>query len=516
MSNPFVAHNRLPFNFVDGISVGGVDLAGPEGSSKIGYKRPETGSVERNIYQKLIEISSFEDLGGVYSDVIDQTAVFLNAINSVKHLVIFGNIAVVPPLSIPSNKTVEFCNGAKIIALTTGPHILGCEPSAQNITIINPEVDGQNIRGLNGFGFDTAKELIPAKNIRVINPIARNCKRSPTTGGGRGFTVQKNTNSIQFINARAFNCTTAADLNGSDILGSVVGFAIDMLYAEDCQEVISVYGDGTNSNATIPPVLATNSTATIGQVFARNCGRTTDTILYSGTTTPSDLDGGVIVSRRGRNVSINNLYVYNDPDYTIGAFFRGTGNNIVINNFEFFGNVQAVCVVGSAENLLPLTAANDASYGIKIRGSFHGSATNIIDSRISTGSDYLTGFDIDVSVDSFSTTNTLLQTLSVFRNDSRAIIRNIAQGTVIEGGFLDIFTYVNAFALATSRDNLCSSIKTYSAQINEGTLTQNGDLNIGSLARVNFTSTSAGAGAAAGYVLIKVNGVTKKIQYFDV
>ena len=37
MSNPFVAHNRLPFNFEDGLEVKGIDLSGPNGSSGIGH-----------------------------------------------------------------------------------------------------------------------------------------------------------------------------------------------------------------------------------------------------------------------------------------------------------------------------------------------------------------------------------------------------------------------------------------------------------------------------------------------
>jgi len=504
-------------NIIDAADQLRVEIAGPSGTESVGFVQTGVGAVTRTAREKLREIKSFEDVGGIASNTVNQLGLLNAALAQYSHLVINGNVAInPPPLLIPSNTTLEFRHGAKITALSTGPHILGCVASAQNITVLNPEVDGANIRGLNGFGFDTSSALSAAKNIRVINPIARNCLRSSATGGGRGYTIQKNVTSATFINAKAFDCTTGADLNGSASLGPVVGMVIDVLYAENCQEAISIYGDGTNTNSTVPPVLATNSTATIGTVIARNCGRTTDTTLYSGSGVAGDADGGVVVSRRGRNVAINNLTVYNDLGYTIGALFRGVGNNIKINNFEMFGNVQAVCIIGSADNLLPNPNTNDPSYGIALKGRFHNTATNVLDVRISTGTNYITGVDIDVDVSSFPTANAILKTLSSFRNDSKIKVTSTPSADVIQGTLLDVFTYCNTLALATKQRTICSSVQAHSSVTFEDVTTHNDDIVLGSAARVDFSTASAFAGAADGYVLVKVAGVTKKLPVFSV
>jgi len=85
MSNPFVAHNRLPFNFVDGISVGGVDLAGPEGSSKIGYSN---GTV-KDALGSTVDVFNIRRNGGDSTGVNLSDASFIAGAASGKPLYFF-------------------------------------------------------------------------------------------------------------------------------------------------------------------------------------------------------------------------------------------------------------------------------------------------------------------------------------------------------------------------------------------------------------------------------------------
>jgi len=65
MGQNIKSRNGLPFNFVDGISVGGDDLAGPDGSSKVGYRFSGSGTALRTTQSKLHERVSVKDFGAI-------------------------------------------------------------------------------------------------------------------------------------------------------------------------------------------------------------------------------------------------------------------------------------------------------------------------------------------------------------------------------------------------------------------------------------------------------------------
>lgn len=416
-----------------------------------------------------------------------------------------GVCLVTGPISLLSDTRLIFEEGAIFKADSDSTsHILGCSSASDSITINNPEVDGDNIRGLNGYGFGS--NTTNSTNITVNNPVARNCLRSASNGGGRCYAVQNGIDSLAIISPKAYNSTSGYDFAGDATPGlkPVKGVLVVNAYGENLQELVSCYSDGTETNATSPPTQPDAVQATITSIFGRNVGRSTDTTLYSGGGTAGDKDGGVLVARRGRNLRIQKMNVFNDGTYTIGSVFRGTGNNIQIDDFEFWGDCDALAIVGTAENLLPLTASNDASYGVRMRGRHHGAATNLLDVRIATGSNFITSCDFDFEVDEFVTSNNIATTLSTFRDDSYIKVRDVINQRIIVGTLLDVFTNKNTLASAT---------KTYSIT---SPLEFSGDLLVATGARVDFTDTAGASGASAGFVLVKVGGVTKKLEYFDV
>jgi hypothetical protein len=414
-----------------------------------------------------------------------------------------GATLITPPISVLGDTQLTFEEGAKFKAAATASHVLGVTSAGENIVLTNPEVDGDNIRGLNGFGFSS--NTTNGKNITVNNPIARNCLRSSTTGGGRGIAIQDGIESISIVNPKVYDCTTGYDVNGNTTtIDPVTGVLITNAYGENLEELISCFSDGVGNNTTVPPTQPNTVQAHITSIFGRNVGRSTDTTLYSGGGVAGDKDGGILVSRRGRNLRIGKLTVFNDNTFTIGALFRGTGNNIQIDDFEFWGNCDALAIIGSADNLLPLTNTNDSSYGLRIKGRHHGAATNLVDVRASAVSTIITSCDFDFEVDEFVTSNSILATIGTFRDDSFMKVVNVLNQRIVVGSLLEIFTNRNTLALLTKQVTVASD------------LALDGDLITGTSSRIDYSSTSGSSGASEGFVLVKVAGVTKKIEFFAV
>lgn len=445
---------------------------------------------------------------GAQMDGTDELTEINSAIASgYGEVVIDGPIAVSAPVSLTSNVTLTFVGNGSIKALNTMPHILGTASAAENVTINYPVVDGDNIRGLNGIGIGT--NTTDVKNITVINPTVRNCLRSPTTGGGRGIAAQNGVEGLTVLGAVVKDCTTGYDLNGDSSAGTLL--PVDGIYiqgyAENCQEAVSLYSDGTSTTVDLDSIFARLD------IVARNCGRTTDTTLYSGAGVAGDKDGGVIVSRRGRNAKIK-LIVLNDTTYTIGSVFRGTGNNIQV-DFEFSGNADAPIIVGSAENLLPLANANDASYGLNIKGRVYGTLTNLLDHRINNTLTYRSCY---AEIETFSFAgNILASTAAAFRTDDVCVFRDLDNGRTITGRASDIYTTTNTFAAVTDTVTYVGASKFVGAANFTGLITAGGDLLIPTGKRIKFTDVAGAAGAIVEYAIVqKSDGTTYKLALYAV
>lgn len=441
-----------------------------------------------------------------HDEAIDWRPTILAALAVHTDVVIDRNCSVTPPVTVISNRRLIGENGVVMKALVTGPHILSNASSAKNVTLENIEVDGDNIRGLNGFGMGTVEALPTSGNLRVLNCVARNCKRSPATGGGRGFTTQGNTDGIVFENPRAFDCTTGYDISGGSGLGAVIGaHVVGVAYAENCQEAVSVYSDGVGTVSTVPATDPSKLTAVYQAVFARNCGRTTDTVLYSGSGAASDQDGGVVVMRRGRNTVIEHLTVFNDLTYTAGAILRGTGGNVQIKSCEVWGNFNTGLWIGTAENLLPIPNSNDASYGIVFRGRLHSSMASIANLKISTGANFMTGCEVSVEVDAFAYSAPILVTAAGgLQNNNNINVKDLRTGRVLNGDMATVLSKANTLTLAGyARTDAAISHRMADIQLDAGIC-------------VDFSTTFGGAGALEGYVQVKVGGVLKKIPYHAV
>ena len=142
MGQNIKSRNGLPFNFVDGISVGGVDLAGPEGSELVGYRAEGVGSATRNIKTKLEESVSITDFGNPLIDAGNSTQLAINKLG------VCGGVVVIPPGNWTWGTTPKLPKdligtlaivgyGAKINLTVTGPRVFDLDYSAPNETFRN-------------------------------------------------------------------------------------------------------------------------------------------------------------------------------------------------------------------------------------------------------------------------------------------------------------------------------------------------------------------------------------------
>ena len=266
------------------------------------------------------------------------------------------------------NFEIEFSKGAilKVKEGTKISHILNLT-SCKNFKIVNPTIDGNNIKGLNGLAFNGLSYANYCGDGYVENLTVRNLFRKAVSdeyewaGGGRALTFQFAVININVDGVNVKNCTAAVDFHGrfedTDIPHSpVLGIHVNNVFAEDCEEVVSGYSL-INGNQQADNPNAVN--VRVSNIYARNCGKSTSE-LCNDSANNDGTDGGVFVFERARFVEIDNATVINDSDYgKIGGLYRGTGQHIKIKNV--FCDIDCFSLINSApaRNLMPVVPNND-------------------------------------------------------------------------------------------------------------------------------------------------------------
>lgn len=239
--------------------------------------------------------------------------------------------------SLPPNITIKFNNAKLILLNDTGPMggILtnvwnGGDKTTlftENITLINPHVDANNIAGENAIAFANVK------NINIYNPIVENCIHSSTRLGGRAFQFEGGSKGVKDCNV--FNPTIRNSSIGINSQGTEIKPAINLNFFNVTMENVDIpfnFDSTTGQGA-----LSHNAmNIDIDGFSLRNCGKSTN--AYA-----SALGVGILTSDRAYGVSLKNGKIFNDAAYgKIGGLVRGKGRNLLLENIELIGDVVAL------------------------------------------------------------------------------------------------------------------------------------------------------------------------------
>lgn len=278
---------------------------------------------------------------------------------------------------VKSNLIIEFLGSyLKLTDSTVNGGILICYSNdrnivVDNITIINPLVDGNNM------GYPTGREYgengvggTNCKNVRVIGGHVKNCKRGmlKTIGtGGKAIQFESGVENILVDGLRADNCTILCE-SGGVVDDTTFRSARRVLYtnlkAYDCERLISLHQSISPFDTSVKI-----NNFVIDGVIAFNCG-----IEKIG----NAKEYGLILIDRACNGTIRNVEIFNDSSYgTIHSIIRmARGGNMNFENIKFVGSCDYMF---SLKVALMFGASGDCSNVIFNNISLIGNCINVVD-----------------------------------------------------------------------------------------------------------------------------------------
>lgn len=341
------------------------------------------------------------------------------------------------PLIVHSNTVVHCVGTIKVSAMPIGGYetVFITDPTtpADNVTFINPQIDGNNVVPTSGV-----MVRYGATNVRVFGGHIKNCANSSSVPGGRGFNLEGD----DVRNVTITGTTISGCWNGVAVAGgsaqSNSNVNLSNLVIDDCQIAISLFG-----NTTGYPHAADDMQACFSNISIRNCGH-----LTTFTT-----QAGIICSDRGSNISFNNVYIKNDAAYgAVGSLWRGDANNISISNLTVDGDLTVGLFDFSSyaeSNSYPLAA--NSSLDSRFTGVKHiGTIPEIIILPVSTAS-YLTNCYFDVFTDVVTSDSPHNANLNN-KTDVYIKAQNKTSNSVLQGYCSDIYVFENEFADWTDQE----------------------------------------------------------------
>lgn len=329
---------------------------------------------------------------------------------------------------------------------------------ADNVTFINPQIDGNNVVPTSGI-----MVRYGATNVRVIGGHIKNCANSSSVPGGRGFNLEGD----DVRNVTITGTTISSCWNGVSMAGGAAqsnsNINLNNLVIDECQIAISLFG-----NTSGYPHAADDMQACFSNISIRNCGH-----LTTFTT-----QAGIICSDRGSNISFDNIYIKNDAAYgAVGSFWRGDANNISMANVTVDGDLTVGLFNFSSyaeSNSYPLSA--NSSLDSRFTNVKHiGTIPEIVVLPVISAS-YLTNCYFDVLTDvvtSDSPHNTNLNN----KTDVYIKAQNKTSKCTLQGYCSDIYAFENEFSDWTNQEinfSLSGSAKSWA--LIDGT---NGTINRG-------------------------------------
>lgn len=420
------------------------DLAGDDGSDWIGFLQDGIDAVAVSAQDKMREIVSVKDFGAAGDDSTDDTAAIQLALNyagTVDGCEVFfpsGIYKITDVLYVKSNTTLQFVGSIKVYAMPTGGYesVLATDPptGASNITILNPQIDLNNIVPASGILIRYASQ-----NIRIEGGYIRNGANNLLFTGGRGINIEGGytPTNVTVIGTNISDCWEGVSLTGGPGQESS-NVSVSNLTINYCQSAI-----GLSGNSAGYPHGGESMQAVFSNISIRNCGVVT---TYSR-------QAGVINSNRGCNVMFNNIYIYNNPGYgNPDSLWRGDASNISMTNVTMEGDLDGSMFNFSSyqeSNAFPL--AQYSSLNSVFNNVKHiGTVPEIIVLPI-TSAYYLTNCQFDVLTDVVTADSPININLQN-KIDVYIKAQNKTSNAILQGYCSDIYAFANLFSDWTDQE----------------------------------------------------------------
>lgn len=233
-------------------------------------------------------------------------------------------------LFVGSNLRIEFSGNAWIKSYGTDGYsaMLTNKPTgAANVTIINPQLDGNNTPSICG--------IIVRRNAtewRIIGGLIKNCKHDPAPGGlgGRCINIEAGDTPPASCNCTITGTVLQDSYEGLSLSGGPdqeqTNNVITNLVIERCESAITFFG-----NAGGYPHIPNEMSYVLSNISIRNCGVATTYARVKG----------IINSDRGSNIAMSNIFAFNDASYGYPeALFNGTFYNFQVSNVLYDGDLS--------------------------------------------------------------------------------------------------------------------------------------------------------------------------------
>lgn len=213
----------------------------------------------------------------------------------------------------------------------------------EDVEIINAHLDGNMIKGENGFGFARG-----ARNIHIDGGVFRNLPYSPKIAGGKAVMFEQGVFDCTAGNFTAINCATAAGSQGrtgKDFVArnrrltstrSARNIRFHDIRVENCESVCMFFGFDTPNDGT-RPMSQEDMSVTLERVTAVNC-------CVAGPTLDASEGRGAILVLSGAafcnlsDISVDNAG-YNTP---VESLMNIWGKNNRIERVTFKGDCNSL------------------------------------------------------------------------------------------------------------------------------------------------------------------------------
>jgi parallel beta-helix repeat protein len=434
--------------------------------TSLNFTQSGIGAVARTVDSKLKDTVSVKDFGAVGDGVADDTVAIQNAINAASQVIIPPGIYIITQIVL-KNSFQLVGNG--------NPTLKRKNSSLETAVIL---ADGKNNFGITGIKVDgnLANNSIAADNISIINGSYNftitecesiSAKYSSTLGRGNGIFIQSNADSANNSRSRLASNKT----NGCAV-GIYARKVFNINIEQNCGSSNTFSGikmedvifPASSSPTTSSIIIANNqyysngigigifglvsSITALGQLFSRNNYTQAFITLQSNIVSNNQYYGIVM---QGSGISCTGNIVQNNGNSTAngGMLFNCLhsvcSNNVVTNNYYYgidagfaynssvSGNEvhnngylvnQGIGINAGASNRLSIIDNNISSNGGNLVGSYQILASSVDGTGVPTEWAPFTGFDLNISNNTFGFDNAFQTGIRVINGFSGVSVLN--------------------------------------------------------------------------------------------